>query len=94
MPENNFYLRYLNKLGYQYSNTYHPFINRKPIDIYYSDLTEKNESSQKSLKLMIVSELLSMLIFLVMFALKTGPEKQLSPDLWLKLILGCIELTI
>ena len=94
MPENNknFYLRYLNKLGYQY--TYHPFINRKPIDIYYSDLTEKNESSQKSLKLMIVSELLSMLIFLVMFALKTGPEKQLSPDLWLKLILGCIELTI
>ena len=45
MPENNknFYLRYLNKLGYQY--TYHPFINRKPIDIYYSDLTEKNESS-------------------------------------------------
>ena len=45
MPENNFYLRYLNKLGYQYNNTYHPFINRKPIDIYYSDLTEKNESS-------------------------------------------------
>ena len=43
---------------------------------------------------MIVSELRSMLIFLVMFALKTGPEKLLSPDLWLKLILGCKELTI
>ena len=35
------YLSYLNKSVGQYNNTYHHFINKKPINAYYSALTEK-----------------------------------------------------
>ena len=39
------YLRYLNKLVHQYNNTYHHFINKKPINADYYGLTEKIETN-------------------------------------------------
>ena len=38
------YLPYLNKLIHQYNNTYHHFVNKKPIDADYSASTENIES--------------------------------------------------
>ena len=40
-------LSYLNKLVDQYNNTYHNFINKKPINADYSALNEKIETSSK-----------------------------------------------
>ena len=42
------YLPYLNKLLDQCNNTYHHSINKKPININYSVLTEKIESNSKA----------------------------------------------
>ena len=39
------YLSYLNKLVYQYNNTYHHSLNKKPINVDYSALTEKIETN-------------------------------------------------
>ena len=39
------YLSYLNKLVDQYNNTYHHFINKKPIKHDYSALNEKLNQS-------------------------------------------------
>ena len=39
------YLPHLNKLVDQYNNTYHHFINKKPINGDYSALTEKFETN-------------------------------------------------
>ena len=47
------YLSYLNKLVDQYNNTYHHSINKKPINAYYSALTEKIESNPKAPKFKI-----------------------------------------
>ena len=44
------YLGYVNKLVYQYNNTYHRSIVKKPIVANYSALTEKIESSHKAPK--------------------------------------------
>ena len=44
------YLRYLNKLGNQYNNTYHHSINKKVISTDYSALTENIESNLKASK--------------------------------------------
>ena len=44
------YLSYLNKSVYEYNNTYHHSINRKPINAYYSALTEDIESDPKAPK--------------------------------------------
>ena len=41
------YLPYLNKLIHQYNNTYHHFVNKKPIDADYSASTENIESNPK-----------------------------------------------
>ena len=41
------YLPYLKKLVDQYNNTYYHSINKKPIDAYYSALTEKIETDSK-----------------------------------------------
>ena len=41
------YLPYLKKLVHQYNNIYHHSINKKPIDAYYSALTEKIETDSK-----------------------------------------------
>ena len=41
------YLPYLNKLLDQYNNTYHYSINKEPININYSSLTEKIEVNLK-----------------------------------------------
>ena len=41
------YLPHLNKLVDQYNNTYHHFINKKPINGDYSALTEKFETNLK-----------------------------------------------
>ena len=59
------YLRYLNKLVEQYNNTYYHSINKKPINVDYSALTEKLRPILKllSLKLMKELELLSIKIF-------------------------------
>ena len=58
-------LRYLNKLVEQYNNTYYRSINKKPINVDYSALTEKLRLILKllSLKLMKELELLSIKIF-------------------------------
>ena len=44
------YLSYLNKLVYQYNNTYHHSLNKKPINVDYSALTEKIETNSKAPK--------------------------------------------
>ena len=73
------YLSYLNKLVDQYNNTYRHSINKKPINVDYSALTEQIETDHKApnLMLMIESELLSIKIFLVKVTLKMGQEKYL-----------------
>ena len=43
-------LSYLNKLVDEYNNTYHHSINKKPINLYYSALTEDTESNPRALK--------------------------------------------
>ena len=44
------YLPYLNKLVDQYNNTYHHFINKKPINADFSVSTENIESNPKAPK--------------------------------------------
>ena len=44
------YLPYLNKLVDQYNNTYHHFINAKPINADYSALIEKIETNPRVTK--------------------------------------------
>ena len=44
------YFSYLNKFVDQYSNTYDPSINKKPINADYSGLTEKLETNSKAPK--------------------------------------------
>ena len=44
------YLSYFNKLVDQYNNTYHHSVGGKPINAYYSALTEKIESNLKAPK--------------------------------------------
>ena len=40
----------MNKLVDQYNNTYHHFVNKKPINADYSALTEKIETNPKASK--------------------------------------------
>ena len=51
--ERKSYLSYLNKLVDQYNNTYHHFINRKPIIVGYSALTEKIDMNLKTPKVKV-----------------------------------------
>ena len=44
------YLSYLNKLVDQYNNPYHRCINKKPINVDYSALTEKSQTNSKAPK--------------------------------------------
>ena len=44
------YLGYLNKLVDQYNNTYHHFINKKPVNADYSAFTEKIDTILKTPK--------------------------------------------
>ena len=91
------YLSYLNKLVDQYKNTYHHYINKKPINADYSALTEKNWNKTMKLlnkKLMIESKSKSIRIFLVKVTLKIGQEKYLLLILFWKLILGHVNLKI
>ena len=44
------YLSYFNKLVDQYSNTYHHYIGKKPINVDNSTLTEKIETNPNALK--------------------------------------------
>ena len=48
--DNKSYLTYLNKLVDQYSNTYHHSINKEPINVDYSALTEEIETNFKAPK--------------------------------------------
>ena len=50
---NKSYLSYLNKLVDQYNNNYHHSINKKPINVDYSALTEKSETNPITLKFKI-----------------------------------------
>ena len=79
---NKSYLAYLNILVDQYSNSYHHSIGKKPIDTDYSDLTEKIESNLKAPKFKVddrvrITEVRSIIIFLVKVTLKIGPEEYL-----------------
>ena len=51
--DKKYYLRYLNKLVDQYNNTYHDSINKKPINVDYSALTEQIETILKPLKFIV-----------------------------------------
>ena len=67
------YLSYMNKLLYQYNNTYHHSVNKKIILLWLKTL--RPIWKPLSLKLMIESELLpSIWIYFVKFALKNGPD--------------------
>ena len=46
--DNKSYLNYLIKLVDQYNNTYHHFIDRKPISVYFSALSEIIEANPKA----------------------------------------------
>ena len=48
--DNKSYLPYLNRLVGQYNNTYHHFINKKPINADCSAFTKKIETNPKALK--------------------------------------------
>ena len=94
--DSKFYLSYLNKLVYQYNNTYYNSIGKKPINGDYSPLIEKLRRLLKlqSLKLTIEPYFLSVRIFLVKVTLKIGQEKHLLSILCWKLILGLIKSNI
>ena len=66
----------MNDLVDQYNITYHRTVNTQLINTDYSALTEKSRPILKhlSLKLMIVSELLSIRIFLVNVILKNDQD--------------------
>ena len=42
------YLSYLDKLVYQYNNTYHHSVNKRPINANYFVLTENTETNLKA----------------------------------------------
>ena len=44
------YLPYLNKLVYQYDNTYHHSTNKKPVNADYSAFTEKINTNPEAPK--------------------------------------------
>ena len=48
--DNRSYLIYLSKFADQYNNTYHHYINKKPINAYYSTLTVKIKKNPKAPK--------------------------------------------
>ena len=48
--DSKYCLPYLNKLVGEYNNTYHHFVNKKPINADYSDSAENNESNPKAPK--------------------------------------------
>ena len=66
----------MNKLVYQYHNTYHHSINENPINVDYSVFTEKIETNHNAPKF-IESELLIIILFLEKITLKFGQEKYL-----------------
>ena len=74
----------MNKLVDHYNNTYHHFIDKKPINADYSASNEnfKPIINLLNLKLFIESELLSIKIFLVMVTLKIGQQKYLLSTLF------------
>ena len=73
------YLSYLNKLVDQYNNTCRNSINKKPINVDYSALTEKIETNPKvcKFKFNYRVRITKSKIFLVKFTLKIGQEKYL-----------------
>ena len=62
----------MNKLVYQYNNTYHYSINKKPINVDYSALTENIESNPKAPKFEVNDRVKSIKIFLGKITLKIG----------------------
>ena len=88
----------MNKVADQHSNTYNHSIDKKPINVDYSALTEKIETSSfirklLNLKWMIESELLTIRKFSVKVTLKIA-QKYLLLILFCKLTLGLIKLKI
>ena len=91
------YLPHLNKLENQYNNTYHHSINKKPINIDYSALTEKTETNHKAHKFKVNdrvritkyenifsksdTENWSREIFIIDFVFKTNPSIYKIKDL-------------
>ena len=71
------YLSYLNKLVDQGNNTFHHSINKTPIDADYSVWLKNLKPILKvlSLNLIIESELLNIIMFLVKVILRIGQEK-------------------
>ena len=98
------FLIWISSLVYQYNNTYHYSINRKPInDIKNFDWkieTNNNASEFRVndrviiLELIIEWELLSLRIFSVKVTLKIGQRKYLLFILFWKLIFGLIKLKV
>ena len=69
MTTNNskFYFDYLNKSVYQWKNSYHRSIGKKPINADYSDLTEETELNSEAPKFKVddIVRITSPRIFLV-----------------------------
>ena len=92
--DSKYYLPYFNNLVDQCNNTYHHSINKKPINVDCSALTEKRLKQILNLlniKLIIESELRSIRIFLEKVTLKIGQGKYLLLILVWKLIFGHIK---
>ena len=95
--DNKSYLPDLNKFVDQYSNTYHHSINKKPINVDYSALTEKIEVNRKAAKFKVTdrvriikyknifskgyTENWSKEIFIISSVLKTNPLTYKFKDL-------------
>ena len=68
----------MNKLVDSYNNTYHHFINKKPINADYLAFTEKIETNPKAPQLKVNElELLSIRIFLIKLTLRISQEQYL-----------------
>ena len=101
---NKSYLGYLNKIVDEYSNTYHNYIGKKPVDADYSVLAEEIEADSKSREFKIGDSVRitkyknvfskdytkngSKQIFVIDFALKTNLWTYKNKDLDAETIIG------
>ena len=77
--DRKYYLPYLNKLVYQYDNTYHHSLNKKSINADHSALTEKIVTNPKVSKFKVNDRVIitKYIIYIVKITLKIGQDKYL-----------------
>ena len=74
---------YLNKLVYEYNNTYHRSIGKKPVDADYFALTKETEINPKSPKFKVCDRvrITKYEIFVINSVLKTNTQTYKTKDL-------------